>query len=119
MARVTTIPYLNREIVQIDFNGCTPGTYGPVIQEALGALSGRPPRTVLALTLLQNVRFDPNTAIEMERFARQAQPYLKANALVGIEGLKKVVFLGIKPLYRTPVELFDVVDAAKQWLAER
>jgi hypothetical protein len=46
-------------------------------------------------------------------------PFLKANALVGITGMKKVVFAGIKPLYRVPFELFDDRDAAKDWLASR
>jgi hypothetical protein len=117
MGRVTSIPYLGKQILQIDFNGCVPGKYAPIIQEAMSALARQPRGSVLALTLLQNVRFDPGTAIEMERFARQAQPFLRANALVGIEGLKKVVFMGVKPLYRTPVELFDALEPAKQWLA--
>jgi hypothetical protein len=119
MARVTNVPYLSKQILQIDFNGCTPGSYGPVIQEAMSALVREPRGSVLALTLLQNVRFDPATAVEMERFARQAQPYLKANALVGIEGLKKVVFMGVRPLFRVPVDLFDVAEKAKRWLADR
>jgi hypothetical protein len=119
MGRVTTIPYLNKQILQIDFNGCAPGRFGPIIEEAMGALSREPPGSVLAMTLLQNVHFDPGTVVEMERFVRRAQPFLKANALIGIEGLKKVVFFGVKPLYRTPVELFDGPDAAKQWLAAR
>ena len=61
----------------------------------------------------------PSTVLEMQRFASAAQPYLRANALVGITGMKKVVFGGVKPLYRVPVELFDDPAAARDWLAER
>jgi hypothetical protein len=30
-----------------------------------------------------------------------------------------VVFTGLKPLFRKPVELFDAEDAAKAWLVAR
>lgn len=39
-------------------------------------------------------------------------------ALVGIDGVKKVVFGGIKPLFTIPVELFGDIESAKDWLAQ-
>lgn len=119
MANVTTTLHRGKGIVAIDFEGCKPGAFAPVISEAMKVIRGGERGSVLALTRLEDVRFDPATVAEMQRFASAAQPWLKANALVGITGIKKVVFAGIKPLYRVPVELFDDVKLAKDWLAGR
>ncbi len=119
MANVTTSFHNGKRIVEIDFEGCKPGAFAPVVAQAMKILSAAPPGSVLAMTRFENVRFDPGTVLEMQRFASAAQPYLKANALVGITGMKKVVFGGVKPLYRIPVELFDEPGAARDWLAAR
>jgi hypothetical protein len=119
MNRVTTAVHGGKPILHIDFEGCVPGTFAPVIAEAQRAILSSPRGSVLALTCVENVRFDLGTVAEMQRFATACMPHLKANALVGIAGMKKVVFSGIKPLYRVPVELFDDRDAARDWLASR
>jgi hypothetical protein len=119
MSKVTIVPHLTKRIVRIDFTGCGPGKFAPIIEEAVRVISAEGADTVLALTIFENVRFDPGTVLEMERFVSRVQPFLKADALVGITGLKKVVFTGLKPLFRKPVELFDAEDAAKAWLVAR
>lgn len=117
--RITTSLHKGKTLVEIDFTRCTPGTFTPVIAEAQRVIQGSPKGSVLALTCLEEVRFDPSTVVEMERFASAVMPHLRANALVGITGLKKVVFNGIKPLYKVPVELFDDRPAGREWLASR
>ena len=119
MSQVQTTQVAGKRIVEIDFDGCTPGKFAPVIAEAMRVLAAEPRASVRALTRVDNVRFDPATVAEMARFSSFAMPYLKANAIVGVTGIKKVVFGGIKPLYKVPVELFDRPDAAREWLAQR
>src|SRR5512138_1373697 len=117
MPNVTTTLHKAKRIVETDFTGCRPGEFAPVIAQAIKVISASPPGSVLAMTSFQDVRFDPSTVVEMQRFLSAVQPFLKANALVGITGMKKVVFGGIKPLYKIPVELFDDAAAARDWLA--
>ncbi|HEX9398812.1 MAG TPA: hypothetical protein VF912_01785 [Anaeromyxobacter sp.] len=119
MERITTALHKGKAIIQIDFDGCKPGAFAPVIADAQRLIAASPKGSVLALTCLENVRFDPSTVVEMQRFVSAAMPFLKANALVGITGLKKVVFNGIKPLYKIPVELVETRAAGKDWLVER
>jgi hypothetical protein len=119
MAHVTTTLHKAKRIVEIDFAGCKPGEFAPVIAQAVKLITASAPGSVLALTRVEDVRFDPSTVMEMQRFLSAVQAHLKANALVGITGMKKVVFGGIKPLYKVPFELFDDPAAARDWLAER
>jgi hypothetical protein len=116
---VKTTTYKGKAIVEIDFGGCVPGTYAPRIQAAQATITAAPKGTVLALTRFGDARFDPGTVVEMERFVSAVMPHLKANALLGITGMKKVVFNGVKMLYRVPVELFDDEAAAREWLSAR
>lgn len=116
MSRVSFRPLQGKRIVEIDFDGCTPGTFAPIILEAQQLITKEPRSSVLALTCVENVRFDPTTVAEMQRFASTCMPFLSAQAIVGISGLKKVVFQGIRPLYSVPVQLFDTRDAARAWL---
>src|SRR5512141_1314874 len=119
MANVTTTLHKGKRIVEIDFDGCKPGAYAPVVAQAMKIISTGMPGSVLAMTRFENVRFDPATVVEMQRFVTAAHPYLKANALLGITGMKKVVFGGVKPFYKIPVELFEDPEAAKDWLVAR
>lgn len=117
--RISTSFHKGKTLVEIDFTRLVPGQFAPVIADAQRAIQASPRGSVLALTCLEDVRFDPSTVVEMERFASAVMPHLRANALVGISGLKKVVFNGIKPLYKVPVELFDDRPAGRDWLASR
>jgi hypothetical protein len=119
MARVTSGFFAGKAILEIDFDGCVPGTFAPVIAEAQQHILRAPPGSVLALTVFENVRFDPSTVAEMRRFATITMPNLRANALLGITGLKKIVFQGVKPFYKVPVELFEDRTQARTWLAAR
>ena len=70
-----------------------------------------------ALTLVGDTHFDPEAVAQLTRFATRVNPLLQRSAVVGLTGVKKVIFGGIKPLYRAPVGVFDDAESAKAWLA--
>lgn len=117
MSRVSTVVHRDRRIVVIDFTGCKPGGYAAVIAEAEAILRKEPPGSVRAMTIVENLSFDTSTANEMRQFVISTQPHLKANAVVGVTGLKKVVWMGVRPFYEVPAEAFVEREAALDWLA--
>ena len=119
MGDVRRTLHRGRRIVEIDFDGCVPGTFAPIISEAQRLLAGEPPGSVLALARFENVEFDGGTVAEVQRFARVAMPFLRANALVGVAGVKRLVFDAIRPFFKVPVELFETVADARDWLSRR
>jgi hypothetical protein len=118
MSRVTQVMHLGKQIVHIDFSGCEPGSFAPVIAEAEKLILKQPLHSVRALTVVDDVRFDMGTVKEMQQFVSATTPHLKGNAIVGVEGMKKIVWGGIKPFYKVPADLFSDVAAAKDWLAK-
>jgi hypothetical protein len=119
MKKVEIVEAYGKRIVQIDFNGCTPEQYRPVLAEAERVILSEPPCTVRTLTLVGDTHFDREAVEELSKFAVHVTRFVKGNAMVGLSGVKKVIFGGIKPLYKAPVGVFDDVQSAKEWLAKR
>lgn len=117
MSAVTTLLHAGKQIVHIDFRGCEPGAFAPVIREATAFIVARPLGTVRALTNVEDVRFDASTVLEMKRFVSTVTPHLKANALVGITGMKAIAFNGLRPLYKVPLNLSSTEEEGMDWLA--
>jgi hypothetical protein len=118
MQKVTVIARGATELVVVDFSGCKPGTYGPVVEQARQTICKKPPRSVRVITVFEDLTFDMGTVKEMQEYASSVMPHLRRCALVGIDGLKKVVFGGIKPLFDIPVELCKDLNAARDWAAQ-
>jgi hypothetical protein len=118
MPKVTISPRGATRVMVVDFSGCEPGTFAAVVQEAQQAICRQPLRSARVVSVFQDVRFDMGTVREMQQYASTVMPHLMRCALVGIDGVKKVVFGGIKPLFTIPVELFGDIESAKDWLAQ-
>lgn len=118
MQNVTVVSRGATQVFVVDFSHCDPGRYGPIVQEAERTLCRQPLRSVRVVTVFQDVSFDMSTVKEMQKYASTVMPHLKKCALVGIDGMKKVVFGGIKPLFTIPVELFGDVESAQAWVAQ-
>ncbi len=118
MQRVSVVSRGAAQLVVVDFSSCEPGTYAPVVQEAQQLICKQPLRSVRVVTVFEDVRFDMGTVKEMQRYASTVMPHLRRCGLVGIDGMKRIVFGGIKPLFTVPVELFADVESAKDWVAQ-
>ncbi|HUL60613.1 MAG TPA: hypothetical protein VLU43_15135 [Anaeromyxobacteraceae bacterium] len=119
MDRVSITVHQGKSVVVLDFKACKPADYAAIVAEATKVITAHPPKTARVISQFDEARFDPSVVLLMERFVRRVTPHMAANGLVGITGLRKVAFLGIRPLYKCPAELFDTLDAAKDWLASR
>jgi len=119
MDKVSIVTHQGKAVIICDFRACKPADYAPIVAEATKVITANPPKSARVVSLFEEARFDPSIVLLMEAFVRKVTPHMAANGLVGITGLRKVAFLGIRPLYRCPAELFDTVEAAKDWLAAR
>lgn len=116
MKNVDIVQAYGKRIVQIDFDGCGPDQYESVLAEAERII--RREQASTALTLVGDTHFDPEAVAQLTRFATRVTPLLERSAVVGLTGVKKVIFGGIKEHYRVPVGVFDDPEQAKAWLAQ-
>ena len=76
--------------------------------------------SVLALAVFTGSRFSASVFSAIKELAIHNKPYIKASALVGLSSLQQGVFLkGIERTADRSFGLFDSVEQAKDWLADR
>lgn len=116
MARVHRLIHKGTPIVHLDLHELKPGEFKPVFEEAARLLTAAPLKSMRVVTDVEGARFDPATVAEFERFVREVTPHCAANAIVGVTGIRRVAWLGLKPFYKCPAELADTLAAGKDWV---
>jgi hypothetical protein len=115
--RVSTIEHRETPIIAIDFSGLAdPADIAAVISRAKRTIHAAPPASLLTLTDVSGMRFNPEITLAMREFADSNKPFVQAAALLGVSGLKQVVFNTVKRLSGRRIEAFDDPATAKDWL---
>jgi len=114
--RVAFIRHGNREILFINFSDCKPHEVLPVIDQAKKVIRTRPESTVLTLTDVTNTRFDDKVSAELKAFTAHNKPYVKAAAVIGVTGLKKIILEGVMLFSKRKLHAFETMEHAKNWL---
>jgi hypothetical protein len=117
MAGVAFINHNGKELLFLDFSNCKAGDVFLVIDEAKKAIRTRPENSVLTLTDVTNMRFDDRVTEQMKAFTAHNKPYVRAAAVVGVEGVKKIIMSAVMLFSRRKFHTFDNIESAKNWLA--
>lgn len=118
MARVNHLTHGGMPVIHLDLSNLKPGEFQPVFEEAARVLTALPLKTARVVTDVSGARFDPATVSQFEKFIRTVTPHCAGNAVVGVTGIQKVAWLGLKPFYRCPAELADSIQAGKDWVVK-
>jgi hypothetical protein len=114
--RVQFITHQGKEILYLNFSQCTTDETLEIIEASKKAIVTRPEHSVLTLTDVTNARFDDRVTDEMKKFTAHNKPYVKAGAVVGVVGLKKILFEAVLMFSKRKLHIFDTLDQAKDWL---
>lgn len=117
MARVEFIKHNGKEILSLDFSNSKPGDVFLIINEAKQSIRTRPESSVRTLTDVTNMRFDENVTQQLKEFTSHNRPYVSAAAVVGVEGVKKIILNAVMLFSKRKFHTFDNVESAKNWLA--
>lgn len=91
MKRVEFIEHRGKKILRLDFSGLTPEGLAEPIREAQEIIRDQPPSSLLTLTRVEGARFNSQTVAALKDFAKGNEPFVAKAALVGLEGLQKLV----------------------------
>jgi hypothetical protein len=116
--RVKFIKHREKEILLLDFSNSRTDEVLKIIEHAKRVISSRPENSLLTLTDVTNARFNDEVGDGMKRFSVHNKPYVKAAAVVGIAGLKKIIFGAVMAFSKRNLESFDDREQAKHWLVE-
>ncbi len=116
--RVRFVQHRGKPILMIDFSHLErTEDILEVIRAAKELVSRQPPSSVRTLSNVYRARYTPPVMDAIKELAVHNRPYVTAAAVVGMEGLHRILFRAVLMFSRRNMESFDTVDAARDWLA--
>ena len=116
MGDVQILDSKGKKIVYIDFSGCSPEDALSVITKAKTVIGKLPLDSVLTLTNLTNMRFDPSTSSHFKEYTEYNEPFVKAAAIYGVKGLLKSIYQFFAHRSKRELKLFETKEEAIDWL---
>jgi len=120
MGRVQTIQHRGKNVLIEDFSEIKPGDeFRAAIDEARRFIASQPPKSVLALFDATGSRFNTEALGEMKQFTKDNEPFIKASAVVGIEGILSIALMAVSRFSGRTFETFTDRPSALDWLVEQ
>ena len=118
--RVRFIEHRGARILLIDFSGLQQTE--EILREveiARETVAQQPPASLRTLTHVKGARYTPPVMEALKNLTAHNKPYVTAAAVVGMEGLHRVLFRAVVLFSRRNIEAFDSLDEARDWLASQ
>ncbi len=115
--RVRTYQHRGKTILLHDYSGLSSAEALEVLRHAANLVDKRG----AGLNILSNVTDTEASkeAVEaLQALGRKATPYVRKSAIVGITGVKLVLLKAARVVLGRPINTFDSVQEAEDWLAE-
>ena len=119
MERVQFIQHRGKKIMHINFADCKADEILAIIDQAKAAIRTQAQQSVLTLTDVTNSAFNSKVSDALKEFVVHNKPYVVASAVVGVTGLKKIIFNAVMKFSGRKLTAIDSLAEAKDWLAER
>ena len=116
MGRVQFIRHGGRDILFLDFSKCSIAEALAVIDESAAVIRSTPEDSLLTLTDVTGVSYDYSLSQKMKEFTTLNKPHVRAAAVIGVAGLKKILFDAIMIFSKRNLQAFDDMEKAKDWL---
>ena len=116
MERVRFIDHQGKKILHLDFSHCKAGEVLQVIAQAKAVIATQPPKSVMTLTDVTEAAFNSAVSEAMKDLVSHNKPYVTAAAVVGVAGLKQIIFNAVVRFSGRKLHAFGSLDEAKDWL---
>jgi hypothetical protein len=117
MERIQFIEHKGKKLLHLNFANCSPDEILAAIVKAKTAISSQPHRSVYTLTDVTDAGFNSKVSEALKEFVIHNKPYVVAAGVVGVTGLKQVIYNAVMKLSGRKLTAFDSLAEAKDWLA--
>lgn len=90
-----------------------------VLYESKSVIRSQPQKSMVNLANIEGMHFNNRIKELFVEYVKGNAPYVRHSAIVGVNGLKRIVFNGVMKLSGRDVRCFDSADDARKWLAGR
>lgn len=119
MKIVSTVSHKGKQITYFDFCKVNTENYYRVLKDAKIYIKKQPNNSLLTLTDMRVPKYMPTEMKIFNEFVRDNKPYVKAAAIVGIEGIKKILLKIAETFSDRRIHTFDTIEEAEDWLIKQ
>ena len=119
MSKVNPIYHHNRQILFLDFSGCSLNEFFKTMEEAKKLIREQPLNSVLTLTDVTAARYNSEGIQALKEFTKGNKPFVRAGAVVGLDVLKRIIYNSVMYFSERNITAFDDIEKAKDWLVEQ
>ena len=116
MERVQFIQHKGKQILHLDFTHAKPQEVVEASRAAISVIAKQPAKSIRTLTDVTNMNFDTASTQALKDLAKHNTPYVMAGAVVGITGLRQIIYNAVIKFSGRNLVVFDTPDLAKEWL---
>jgi len=116
MTRVRFMEHRGAQILYIDVSNCGIDEIFEIMRDAEQKIRSQPEESVLTLTNVAGARYSKDLIKSVKDFVLANKPYVTKSAVVGVEGLQRIVLDGIRASTGREFGTFDDVEQAKAYL---
>lgn len=119
MGRISVVEHQGKRILVQDFSGLRPGDeYRRSLEEARAYIASQEKASVLSLFDATGTMYDTAIIADLKHFTTHNKPYMRASAVVGVEGLLSVALMAVSRFSGRVFKTFKDRASAMDWLAE-
>lgn len=111
-----TITYKQKSITYLDLSGANQDQILALLDEAQGIITKLPPKSVLMLTNTKETTYNTTISNAIKDFTSKNTPFVKASAVIGADGLRKVLLQTVCMLTKREIHAFETQEKAMDWL---
>lgn len=115
---VKVIDYKGKQIIFQNFSNCSPQQCHKIMEEGRKFFKALPPKSGLGLLDVTGTKYDTGTVEDMKQYSIDNKPYSNKCAIVGLDGLKKIILQAIITFSGRNFALFNDIESAKEYLVK-
>ncbi len=116
MERIQFVQHKGKKILYLNLTNAKPPEILQLVREATPLIAKQPAKSLLTITDARNMNFDNESTEALKLFAKHNGPYVIAGAVLGVSGLKKIIYNAVLKFSGRNLVAFDTPDQAKDWL---
>jgi hypothetical protein len=116
MKNITTLKHKGKDVLLVDMTNASNDEGLAAIKEASEKISKMPAKSVLLLTDSTGATYNSTTSAAMKDFSKNMTPYIRGSAVVGADGLKKLLVNAVRVVSGRDIRTFDARPEALDWL---
>ena len=117
--RVRLIQHGEKSVILVDSSKCSAEEATRIYLEERAVVAACEAKSALTLTDVTDTMFDNATIEAIKETIRLNGPHVKAAAVVGVHGLKKIILTALTTLTGRSLQLFDTREEALDWLVQQ